>query len=63
MRGTATILAESQGRYVAAGEARKRELAEAYGFRLVPANTSGSPDTVDAPEAPPDDASGSGSAR
>ena len=30
-----TVLAESHGRYVAASEARKRELAAAYGFRLV----------------------------
>ncbi len=31
-----TILAESQGRYVAASEARKRELRAAYGFRALP---------------------------
>ena len=30
-----TVLAESHGRYVAASEARKRELAAAYGFRVV----------------------------
>ena len=35
MPGTATVLAESHGRYVAASEARKRELAAAYGFRVV----------------------------
>jgi acyl-CoA thioesterase FadM len=49
-----TILAVSPGRYVAASEARKRELALAYGFRLVPADASGSPGTVDAVEASPD---------
>ena len=31
-----TILAESHGRYVAASEARKRELRAAYGFRVLP---------------------------
>ena len=46
-----TILAESQGRYIAASEARKRELAEAYGFRIVPRTETGSPGTVDEPGA------------
>ena len=45
--GDGTVLAESQGRYVAASEARKRELAEAYGFRLVPPTEAGTPDPVD----------------
>ena len=42
-----TVLAELHGRYVAASEARKRELAEAYGFRLVPPADAGTPDSVD----------------
>ena len=45
--GDGTILVESTGRYVAASEARKRELAAAYGFRVVPAAGDGTPRTVD----------------
>jgi acyl-coenzyme A thioesterase PaaI-like protein len=49
-----TVLAESQGRYIAASEARKRELAEAYGFRIVPTTGAGSPGPVDGPGSPGD---------
>jgi acyl-coenzyme A thioesterase PaaI-like protein len=45
--GNGTVLAESHGRYVAASEARKRELAEAYGFRVVPTSDAGTPEPVD----------------
>ena len=47
-----TVLAESHGRYVAASEARKRELSAAYGFRVLPDESSSAelqtPDTPDA---------------
>ena len=48
-----TLLAEATGRYVAASESRKRELREAYGFRLADGPRSiaaaGTPDPVDLP--------------
>jgi acyl-coenzyme A thioesterase PaaI-like protein len=45
-----TVLAEATGRYVAASEARKRELRAAYGYRVLPA-TLDTPDNVDATNA------------
>jgi hypothetical protein len=42
-----TLLAESTGRYVAASEARKRELREAYGVRDMSAGGVDAPDSVD----------------
>ena len=45
-----TILAEATGRYVAAGDARKRELRAAYGFRVLPVEAD-IPDNVDPLEA------------
>jgi uncharacterized protein (TIGR00369 family) len=52
---TGEVLATATGTYVAAGEARKRELRERYGYRLLPGTTSdaavtpeaGTPDEVD----------------
>jgi uncharacterized protein (TIGR00369 family) len=43
---TGEVLATATGTYVAAGEARKRELRERYGFRLL---ADGPPDSVDGP--------------
>jgi acyl-coenzyme A thioesterase PaaI-like protein len=37
---TGELLATATGTYVAAGEARKRELRERYGYRLLPGTTS-----------------------
>jgi uncharacterized protein (TIGR00369 family) len=49
---TGELLATATGTYVAAGEARKRELRERYGYRLLPGTTSdaaaATPDPVDA---------------
>jgi uncharacterized protein (TIGR00369 family) len=46
---TGEVLATATGTYVAADEARKRELRERYGFRLV---EDASPESVDDAEAP-----------
>jgi len=44
-----TVLAESQGRYVAASDARKRQLRTDYQFRVMPASNRATPDSVDGP--------------
>jgi uncharacterized protein (TIGR00369 family) len=49
-----TLLAEATGRYVAASDARKRELRSVYGVRVASDDWTDTPETVDASAAVPD---------
>ena len=43
-----TLLASAEGRYVAASEARKQELRQTYGFRLLPGRSDAGGPAIDA---------------